>query len=250
MMCLSSNLMKEQWRQRQHARQRERRENHHPPAKSPTAAVARDSGEAVTEVEMPSPERQPICGVSLEQYAELLALMSEVCEDQEACLRIAEANGVARENWQVADTGWQARTTSGAESPVGRLLLKLYAAALHRKTCGVAPIRLEVFAQVFAALSRCHTPHDSTVEIKRQAVLREHHLTAAQWNAALAYWMPQVSDRNHPLAAYYLGLLRTAATKDAVSPAPTHSRPLPERLLTCLLTAFSRYLKPVQLKAW
>ena len=54
---------------------------------------------------------EPISGISLERYAELCAKMNDVFPDKDACIKIAESEGIAKENWNEAHSGWQSRLT-------------------------------------------------------------------------------------------------------------------------------------------
>lgn len=61
---------------------------------------------------------EPINGISLEKYAELCAKMNNVFQDKEACSRIAESEGISRENWAAAHKVWQSRITDPADMGV------------------------------------------------------------------------------------------------------------------------------------
>jgi hypothetical protein len=56
-----------------------------------------------------------INGISIEKYAELCAKMNEVLQDKEACIKIAEREGIAREDWNAAHEGWQFRMTDPSD---------------------------------------------------------------------------------------------------------------------------------------
>jgi hypothetical protein len=75
----------------------------------------------------------PINGISLEQYAELGAAVTDCVNDPEACAKIVEAKGVSRANWEAAHKGWLARMQDIAL--MGRVAIAygpLYQAALAR----------------------------------------------------------------------------------------------------------------------
>jgi hypothetical protein len=61
---------------------------------------------------------EPINGINIEKYAELCAKMNDVFKDKEACARIAESEGISRENWAAAHKGWQSRITNPADMGV------------------------------------------------------------------------------------------------------------------------------------
>lgn len=50
-----------------------------------------------------------INGVTIERYAYVLAKMNDVLDDKEKCVRIAESEGISRDNWKNAHKGWQER---------------------------------------------------------------------------------------------------------------------------------------------
>jgi hypothetical protein len=95
----------------------------------------------------------PIGGVSLELYAELVAEMNEVLGDLEACAKIAEAHGIARADWDAAVSGWNARLHSTATcDEMAIYYLPLVNAALERR--GLVPeVSLDEFARMTAAVN-------------------------------------------------------------------------------------------------
>jgi hypothetical protein len=152
-------------------------------------------------------------GVSLEVYAELLALMSDVGEDEAACLEIAARHGVGRDDWEAARAGWTARFSDPSlENRVSHAFLGFYNPALERKRGGQPPMSIEQFTRVFAETSFRRDPNDPSKQIDRQVVLAEHGLTLSKWNEALVYWSPRVSDQNDPVFRSY-GLLLRAETE-------------------------------------
>ena len=168
-------------------------------AQSTTAQVAPQQQSAPDP--MTGPEYQPIAGVSLESYANMLALMSDVGEDEAKCLAIAAESGVSREAWEAAKTGWTARMADPAlENRVSNAFLTFYGPALSRKRGGREPIELERYSRIFAETSFRKDPRDPSRQIEREVVLAEHGLTLSQWNEALVYWSPRVSDANDPAA--------------------------------------------------
>jgi hypothetical protein len=76
----------------------------------------------------------PISGITLERYAELGAEVADSINDQEACVRIVEAQGVSRADWEAASKGWLARMQDPAlMGRVAMAYMPLYQAALARK---------------------------------------------------------------------------------------------------------------------
>lgn len=151
---------------------------------------------------------EPIAGVSLEQYVHLLVNMIEVGEDAAKCVAVAEANGVARDAWVAAKDGWTARMEDPELGSVRTAFVQLYAEALDRKRDGKEPLPLETFVRVFAETSFRKDPNDAAKPLDREVVLREHNLSVNQWNEALYYWSPKVSDQHHPVYKKYAALLK------------------------------------------
>lgn len=157
---------------------------------------------------MSGPEFEPISGVSLQQYAELLVLMSDVGEDESAVLTIAAEQGVSREAWEAAKDGWTARMADAAlQNRVSLSFIGFYNPAMDRKRGGKAPISLEDYVRIFAEVSFRKDPNDRTRQIDRDIVLQENHLTVNQWNQILMYWSPKVSDANNPIFPKYQQLI-------------------------------------------
>lgn len=150
------------------------------------------------------PEYQPVAGVSLELYANLLAEMSEYGEDEARCLATAAAHGVSAEAWEAAKAGWTARFADPAlENRVSHAFLAHYTPALARKRGGREPMPVERYAKIFAETSFRKDPADPSRQIDREVVLAEHGLTLNAWNEALVHWTPKVSDPNDPASATF-----------------------------------------------
>lgn len=158
---------------------------------------------------MTGPEFAPINGVSLEQYANLLALMSDCGEDEERCLMIAASQGVGAAAWAAAKEGWTARMADPAlENRVSYAFLDFYSPAMERKRGGKEPISLEEYTRIFAETSFRKDPLDASKPIDRLVVLKENNLTESHWNECLVYWSPKVSDGQNPVYQHYSQLLR------------------------------------------
>jgi hypothetical protein len=157
---------------------------------------------------MSGPEFAPISGVSLQQYAELLVAMSDVGEDDAACLAIANAQGVSHEAWEAAKEGWTARMADASlQNRVSLAFIEFYNPAMDKKRGGAEPISLENYVRIFAAVSFRKDPNDSSKQIDRDIVLRENNLSVNQWNQILMYWSPKVSDANNPIFPKYQQLI-------------------------------------------
>jgi hypothetical protein len=180
-----------------------------PPAPQPQAASGyAPQASANSAQTMSGPEFAPIQGVSLQQYAELLVLMSDVGEDDAACLAIANAQGVSHEAWEAAKEGWTARMADATlQNRVSLAFIAFYNPAMDKKRGGAEPIKLEDYVRIFAETSFRKDPNDRSKLIDRDVILQENHLTLNQWNQILMYWSPKVSDANNPIFPKYQQLI-------------------------------------------
>lgn len=154
------------------------------------------------------PEFEPVSGVSLQQYAELLVLMSDVGEDDAKCLAIAAAHGVSPAAWEAAKEQWTARMADATlQNRVSLAFIEFYNPAMDRKRGGAEPISLENYVRIFAEVSFRKDPNDRSRRIDRDIVLGENNLTVNQWNQILMYWSPKVSDANNPIFPKYQQLI-------------------------------------------
>jgi hypothetical protein len=100
----------------------------------------------------------PIQGISLERFAELGAEVADSVNDQEACARIVEANGVARGDWDVAYKGWIARMQDPAlMGRVAMAYMPLYQAALAKKK-GTVDVSFDDFVALSGARAALGAP--------------------------------------------------------------------------------------------
>jgi hypothetical protein len=178
---------------------------HPTPSPTPQSAPAQPMPPA-----MPAPTGEafaPINGVSLEQYAELAALMKDTGNDQEKCTAIAAAHGVARPDWEAAMKGWTARMSdTSLQGKVAYAFMPLYQAALDRQRGGAEPASLEQFAHISAEYS--FRQDASGQQISYEVVLKENGLTQTQWNEITSYWTPKVNDPSHPASAKFRELVQ------------------------------------------
>lgn len=158
---------------------------------------------------MTGPEFEPVCGVSLQHYAELCAAMSDCGEDEAQCLAIADADGVTPEAWDAAKTVWTARMADPALlNRVSNAFLSFYSPAMDRKRGGQPPMTLEQYVRIFAETSFRKDPLDPSKQIDREVVLAEQGVPMNRWNEALVYWSPKVSDANDPVFPKYQQLIK------------------------------------------
>lgn len=137
---------------------------------------------------------EPIQGVTLEKYADLLAKMSDCGEDNEACYKIAENDGVSRSDWDDVKSGWQAKMMDPSDmGKTSMAFMPFYQAALDRKNSGQEPCTLEEFVRIHADMSFRKDTEDSSKKIPYEIVLKENGLTTNKWGEFNSYWTPLVS---------------------------------------------------------
>jgi hypothetical protein len=183
------------------------------PQPAPTQSAPQPAAHP-NQVQMIGPEFNPISGVSLELYANLLAEMSGCGEDEARCLAIAQSQGVSREAWEAAKEGWTARMADPSlENRVSLGFLKFYSPAMDKRRGGVEPISLEAYTRIFAEMNYRKDPNDASKQIDREVVLKENNLTLDHWNQCLVYWSPQVSDASNPALRKFQQLLNQELKK-------------------------------------
>ncbi len=177
------------------------------PVAAPPASPA-PPAPAQAQPDRTQPEFNPISGVSLDLYANLLAEMSDCGQDEARCLAIAEAQGVSATDWEAAKEGWTARMADAAlQNRVSIAFLDVYGKAMDKKRGGKEPISLETYIKIFVATSFGKNPNDPAQPVDREAILRTYNLTLDDWNQCLIYWSPKVSDPNNPVFQKYCSLL-------------------------------------------
>ncbi len=138
---------------------------------------------------------EPINGISLEQYAKLIVMMSDCGEDEEACNKIAEQEGFSRENWKAAKDGWTAKM--GDPSDMGKTamaFMPLYQAELSKKNSEKEPISLEEYARIHSDMAFRKDPNDPAKKINHEDVLKENNISVTKWGEFSSYWTPKVSE--------------------------------------------------------
>jgi hypothetical protein len=95
----------------------------------------------------------PINGISLERYADLGAALDGKEKDPKGTAEVLAAEGVSREDYEAAKTGWTARMQD--MSLMGRVataFMPFYQAALARRKGGAARLSYEDFVHVSALI--------------------------------------------------------------------------------------------------
>lgn len=135
----------------------------------------------------------PIAGVTLEKYAELCAKMANTPNDDEAFIAVAEANGVSRESWTAARSGWNARMENPATAGTTAIAyMPLYQAALARYGGPVATATLEEYIEMSAMINT-----DLTGENARpkdfDAMYAKFDIDPPKWSQISTYWVDRLT---------------------------------------------------------
>src|SRR5437016_845218 len=107
---------------------------------------------------------EPINGISLEEYAKLLVMMSDCGED--ACNKIAEQEGFSKENWSAAKEGWTAKMSDPSDmGKTAMAFMPLYQAELTKKNTDHEPISLEEYTKIHSDMAFRKDPNDPAKKI-------------------------------------------------------------------------------------
>jgi hypothetical protein len=142
---------------------------------------------------------EPINGVSLEQYAKLCALMTDTKpEDTDKHAEIAQQNGVNKEDWEAAKTGWTERMQMPEYAlEIQKVFMPAYQNAQAEARGGKEPCSIEDFARIKAAMSL--KKDDATGEkIDFNKILEEEGYTVTKWGEVEGYWTPRIADPDDP----------------------------------------------------
>jgi hypothetical protein len=130
--------------------------------------------------------------ISLEQYAELCALMADTAGDVTRELAIAAQQGVTGAQWTEAKSFYTAKMCDPAD--LGRTamaFMPLYSAAQGRARGGAAPCTLELYTRVHAEMAYRRDPLGNKIDYR--LVLAEHGFEHQRWLACESYWTPRVA---------------------------------------------------------
>lgn len=146
---------------------------------------------------------EPINGVTLEQYANLFAMMSDTAGDEAKEIAIAEANGVSGEDWKAAKTGFTARMSDPADmGKTAMAFMPLLQAAQSKARGGTEPCTLEVYAKIHAEMAYRKDPANPNQKIDYNIVLAENNYDHQKWLECENYWTPVVTrDEKMPTLA-------------------------------------------------
>jgi hypothetical protein len=158
------------------------------------------------------PMMEPIAGVSLQKYAELIAAMSRTEDDKAAQLAIAVDHGLDEPSWIAARDGWTARMEDPAnEGRVAHAFVPLYTAAQGVVRVGHEPATLERYATVVAEYSFEKDPDGKQIPV--DTVLARHGYDRARWSEVTGYWTPKVNDPSDAACARFRELMQSESDR-------------------------------------
>ena len=137
--------------------------------------------------------------VTLEQYAELCALMADTGGDESKEIAIAQAQGVGAEDWRSAKTYYTAKMQDPNDmGKTAMAFMPLFQEAQARARGGAAPGTLDVYTKVHAEMAFRKDPNDPSQKIDFMVVLQEHGFTHAKWLEMESYWTLRVASDQDP----------------------------------------------------
>ncbi len=138
---------------------------------------------------------EEINGISLEKYANLLVMMSDCGEDEQACIKIAESEGHSADDWKAAKDGWSKKMSDPSDmGKTAMAFMPLYNAALSVKNANKEPISLEEYTRIHSDMAFRKDPNDISKKINYEEVLKENNLTVTKWGEFNSFWTPKVSE--------------------------------------------------------
>ena len=135
--------------------------------------------------------------ITLEQYADLCALMADTAGDQAKEFAIAGQRGVGAPEWTAAKAHYtQKMSDPGDMGRTAMAFMPLYQAAQARARGGSAPCSLETYTKVHAEMAFRKDPLGN--KIYYQLVLAEHGYSHQSWLECEGYWTPRVAANTDP----------------------------------------------------
>jgi hypothetical protein len=141
----------------------------------------------------------PDVNVTLEQYADLCALMADTGGDVSKENEIASTHGINPEDWSAAKNFYTAKMQDPSDmGKTAIAFMPLFADAQARLRGGEAPGTLEVYTRVHAEMALRKDSSDPTQKIDFMIVLEENGFTHPTWLEMESYWTPRVASDTDP----------------------------------------------------
>jgi len=134
----------------------------------------------------------PIAGISLERYAELAAKMANCDGDLGRCTDVAEQEGVDRNTWDAAMSGWNARMhdpTTAAE--VALAYMPLYQAALTAHGGPRASATLDDYIEMLAMINTDLKEGDVR-PVPFEPMYERFRINAPKWSQISTDWVARL----------------------------------------------------------
>ena len=140
---------------------------------------------------------EPIAGVTLEQYAELCALMGDTGGDLQKENAIAAQHGVSAEAWKEAKEGFTVRMSDPTDmGKTAMAFMPLYQEAQARMRGGGEPESLEVYTKIHAEMALRKDEQGNKIDYN--LVLAENGYTHQSWLEVESYWTSRVGAPDQP----------------------------------------------------
>jgi hypothetical protein len=137
--------------------------------------------------------------MTLEQYAELCALMKDTAGDATKEAAIASQHNVSMDEWNNAKAHFTAKMSDPSDmGKTAMAFMPLYQAALDKMSGGKEPCTLELYTKIHAEMAFRKDANDSTKKIDYNIVLAEHGYTHQTWLECENYWTPRVGAPDQP----------------------------------------------------
>jgi hypothetical protein len=123
-------------------------------------------------------------GMTLERYADVSALVSDVMNDPAACAQKLQAEGINPADWEAAKTGWTAKMQSMSDmGQTATKYMQLYQAALN-KTGGTTQVSYEDYVAMRGLASVQGI----------DGMLKSYGVTMAQWTQIGGHWNNEIGN--------------------------------------------------------
>ncbi len=131
--------------------------------------------------------------ITIEQYADLCALMKDTAGDLSKEAAIAAEHNVSLDDWNAAKTHYTAQMSDPADmGKTAMAFMPLYQAALEKMSGGKEPCTLEIYTKIHAEMAFRKDPNNPAQKIDYNIVLAEHGFTHDTWLPCESYWTPRV----------------------------------------------------------
>lgn len=137
--------------------------------------------------------------ISLEEYAELCAMMAETGGDEAKEIEIAQKKGVDSESWKNSKTHYTALMSDPKDmGKTAMAFMPLYQAAQEKLRGGGPPGSLEDYTKVHFEMAYHKDPDNPEKKIDFMVVLERNGFTHSQWLEMESYWTPRVGSDTDP----------------------------------------------------